>query len=162
MVEIIPAYDYQAEVLALFSEYTKMLVDCDPSFAIYLTIQHYEDEIKDLNVKYGLPDGRLYLILVDGKAAGCIGLRKLDAVTCEMKRLYVRPEFRGQQLGSKLIATILADAKTIGYTTMLLDTLPCLTSAVHLYEQLGFEYTDCYNDSPVASTLFMKLDLTKI
>ena len=94
-LELIPGYDRPAELLSLFTEYTRMLVSHDPSFQIYLDIQHYEDEIRDLEAKYGQPEGRLYLALWEGEAAGCIALRKLDEQRCEMKRLYVRPAFRG-------------------------------------------------------------------
>ena len=94
-VELTPGYDFPDEIRGLLSEYTGMLVRLDPDFQLYLNIQHYEDEVRDLTVKYGLPDGRLYLARVGGKAAGCIALRKLDEERCEMKRLYVRPAFRG-------------------------------------------------------------------
>ena len=77
-VELTPGYDFPDEIRGLFSEYTGMLVRLDPDFQLYLNIQHYEDEVRDLTVKYGLPDGRLYLARVGGKAAGCIALRKLD------------------------------------------------------------------------------------
>ena len=77
--------------------------------------------------QYGLPRARLYLAYVDGKVAGCIALKELDSETCEVKRLYVRPEFRGLKLGNLLIQKIIDDAKEIGYKAMLLDTLPFLT-----------------------------------
>ena len=83
-------------VNTLFSEYTQMLVDNDPAFGEYLAIQNYEEELKHLREKYGMPEGRLYLAYCGGQLAGCIGLGKIDDVRCEMKRLYVRPEFRGE------------------------------------------------------------------
>ena len=158
-LELIPAYDRPAEVLSLFTEYTHMLVSHDPSFQIYLDIQHYEDEIRDLEAKYGRPEGRLYLALWDGEAAGCIALRKLDEQRCEMKRLYVRPAFRGHKIGDVLVDRILQDAKAIGYRHMLLDTLPFLESAIHIYQKRGFYEIPCYNDSPVETTIFMQYDL---
>lgn len=102
-IQIIPAYDFPQEVNTLFSEYTQMLVDNDPAFGEYLAIQNYEEELKHLREKYGMPEGRLYLAYCGGQLAGCIGLRKIDDVRCEMKRLYVRPEFRGKCIGSMLI-----------------------------------------------------------
>ena len=158
-LELIPAYDRPAEVLSLFAEYTHMLVSHDPSFQIYLDIQHYEDEIRDLEAKYGRPDGRLYLALWEGEAAGCIALRKLDDGCCEMKRLYVRPAFRGHRIGDALVDRIIQDAKAIGYRYMLLDTLPFLESAIHMYQKRGFYEIPCYNDSPVETTIFMQYDL---
>ena len=158
-LELIPAYDRPAEVLSLFTGYTHMLVSHDPSFQIYLDIQHYEDEIRDLEAKYGRPDGRLYLALWDGEAAGCIALRKLDNRRCEMKRLYVRPAFRGHKIGDALVDRVIQDAKAIGYRYMLLDTLPFLEAAIHMYQKRGFYEIPCYNDSPVETTIFMQYDL---
>ena len=158
-IRIIPAYAYPQEIGALFSEYTDMLIAGDSSFAEYLAIQHYDEEVKHLEAKYGMPDGRLYLALYDGKPAGCIGLRKIDEENCEMKRLYVRPQFRGKQIGSRLIEKIIEDAKELGYAYMLLDTLPFLENAVAMYQRYGFYETACYNDSPMSASIYMKLDL---
>ena len=136
-IKIIPAYDYTQEIRELFSEYTDMLTNSDSAFKEYLEIQNYDDELEHLKDKYGMPAGRLYLAYCGGKTAGCIGLKKLDEDNCEMKRLYVRPEFRGRKIGGLLIQKTIADAKTIGYKHMLLDTLPFLESAVHMYKKWG-------------------------
>ena len=88
-----------------------------------------------------------------------IALRRLDGERCEMKRLYVQPQYRGRGLARQLIRRITEDARQIGYRCMLLDTLPVLEDAVRLYRQLGFYEIPCYNDSPVESTLFFQLDL---
>lgn len=95
-IKIVSAYELKEEVRALFSEYTEMLIKNDESFKKYLDIQNYDEEIEHLEMKYGMPYGRLYLIYCDEKLAGCIGLRKIDNQNCEMKRLYIRPEFRGK------------------------------------------------------------------
>lgn len=133
-MRIVPAYTHHEEVSELFSEYTDMLIANEESFKDYLVLQNYEEEVSHLEDKYGMPDGRLYLLYCDDKLAGCIGLRKIDAKNCEMKRLYIRPEFRGRKLGK-------------------------LQSAIHLYRKFGFYETGCYNDSPVHTSIFMKLDL---
>lgn len=156
MTQIIEAYDHIDEVKSLFSEYTNMLVTIDPSFSLYLDIQHYDDEALDPAVKYALPKGRLYLALHGGKAAGCIALRPLSGDRCELKRLYVRPQFRGNGIAGMLCERILEDAQKAGYREIYLDTLPELSDAIRLYEKLGFTYTDCYNDSPLDRTIFMK------
>ena len=158
-VELKPAYSYQKEIGELFGEYTQMLVETDPTFQQYLTIQNYDDELKHLEHKYGLPDGRLYIALDGDTVLGCVGLRRLDADRCELKRMYVRPAFRGRGLSRVLLERVIADAREIGYKAMLLDTLPQLTAAIALYHKYGFYEIPCYNDSPVESTIFMKLDL---
>lgn len=159
MLEIVPAYAYKEDVRALFTEYTKMLVEGDPAFQEYLNIQNYEEEIAHLEHKYGEPAGRLYLALWDGQTAGCIGLRRIDDENCEMKRLYVYPAFRGKHIAEALTGRIIADARAIGYKAMLLDTLPFLQGALRLYKKLGFYEIPSYNNSPLDTSIYMKLDL---
>jgi GNAT superfamily N-acetyltransferase len=159
--EITLAYAHATEIKELFLEYTRMLADNDPGIAAYLALQNYDAELGHLTDKYGLPYGRLYIAHVEDQAAGCIGLRKIDAENCEMKRLYVRPAFRGHQLARKLVEQIIADAKEIGYQTMLLDTLPFLSGALSLYKKLAFTEIPRYNNSPMDSAIYMKLDLQK-
>ena len=156
---IIPAFDAPEDVRELFEEYTNVLIEGDPAFRDYLSIQNYDREILHLEEKYGPPRGRLYLARWGGETAGCIALRPLDESRCEMKRLYVRPAFRNRGIARKLVDTVLADARSIGYHEMLLDTLPFLTEAIAMYEGLGFVRTECYNDSPLDTTIYMKLTL---
>ena len=92
---------------------------------------------------------------------GCIGLKKIDDENCEMKRLYVRPEFRGYKSANKLVEIIISDAKLIGYKSVLLDTLPFLEGAIHLYKKFGFYEIESYNNSPMENLIYMKLDLSK-
>ena len=159
MISIVPAYGRLDDIRKLFSEYTAMLTGLDESFGIYLDMQNYGDEIRDPCGKYAAPDGRLYLALDDGMAAGCIALRRLDAVRCELKRLYVRPEYRGRHIARLLCRRILEDARAIGYREMYLDTLPELEAAIALYRSLGFRKTDKYNDSPQERTIFLRKEL---
>lgn len=158
-IKIVSAYDRAEEVRRLFEEYTDMLIENDPSFQEYLDIQNYSEEMEHLEKKYGLPDGRLYLAYCDEELAGCIGLRKMDSQNCEMKRLYVRPVFRGRKIGNLLVEKIIDDAKKIGYSYMLLDTLPFLKSAIHMYKKYGFYEINSYNDSPMNTSIYMKLNL---
>lgn len=158
-LEILPAYDRTEDILSLFKEYMEMLLKNDPSFAVYLQLQNYDAEVQGLSRKYGLPYGRLYLALWKGEPAGCIALRRLDAQRCEMKRLYVRPEFRGKGIARRLVEQIIADANAIGCNAMLLDTLPFLGSAIRMYRGFGFYDIPRYNDSPMDKTVFLQLDL---
>lgn len=158
-IRIVPAYDRPTEVGALFSEYTGMLVAGDPSFQKYLDLQGYDEETKHLEAKYGPPEGRLFLAYCGEPLAGCVGLRKLDRRTCEIKRLYVRPAFRGNRIGNRLVERVIADAREIGYTQMVLDTLPFLQRAIQMYKSYGFYEIERYNDSPLDTSIYMKLDL---
>ena len=158
-LKIIDAIGHPEEVRELFTEYTDMLIENDSTFKEYLAVQNYDDEIAHLEHKYGRPDGRLFIVYCEGKLAGCVGLRRLDAESCELKRLYVRPEFRGKHLGKILTELIIKEAREIGYEFMLLDTLPFLEAAIKMYRDFGFYEIPCYNDSPMDSTIFMKLDM---
>ena len=160
MFQIAHGYSHLDAVKELFAEYTSMLVSIDPSFSVYLSIQHYDEEAEDLSVKYALPDGRLYLALSDGEAAGCIALRRLEAENCELKRLFVRPRYRGQGIASALLERIISDAGAAGYRSIYLDSVPELRSALALYRKYGFVDTAPYNDSPVDRTVFMVNDST--
>lgn len=159
--EIIPAYDRQDEVLVLFKEYTDYLVENDKKFAEYLEIQNYDDEIRDLTVKYGKPYGSLYIAKEDGKLAGCVAMKKHEGEenTGELKRLYVRPEFRGKGYARKLSEKIVEDAKAAGYDALYLDTLPFLVAAQRLYGSMGFEVCEAYNEDPMGCSIFMRKEL---
>ena len=158
-ISILPAYGHHQEISTLFSEYTQALIEGNHLFADYLSLQNFKKELNHLDVKYGMPWGRLYLAICNGKPAGCIGLRKLDEHNCEMKRLYVRPQFRGNHIGEKLIQQIIYDAKVIGYSYMLLDTFPFLTSAIRMYQSYGFYEIERYNENPIDGCIYMKLNL---
>lgn len=158
-IKLIPAYEYPYEIKKLFSEYTHTLVAQNKEIKEYLIMQNYKKELDNLEEKYGLPQGRLYLAYYDSQLAGCIGLKKLDNLNCEMKRLYVRPAFRRQRAGAHLIEKIIEDARQIGYQHMLLDTLPSLKAAIINYKQHGFYEIESYNNNPIANSIYMQLDL---
>ena len=158
-INIVYGYELKDEVKDLFAEYTEFLISGDNGFKKYLEIQKYDHEIENLEEKYGLPYGRLYVAYFENNIAGCIALRKLNDMQCEMKRLYVKPEFRGNGIAKILAERIVSDAKSIGYSSMLLDTLPFLQTAISMYREMGFYEIECYNDSPLDDTIYMKLDL---
>lgn len=153
------AYDKKLEIKKLFLEYTQLLIENDKNFAEYLSIQNYDEELNHLEKKYGLPHGRLYIASINNEVVGCIALKNFDDFTCEMKRLYVKREYRGQKIASQLVDKIIDDAKIIGYKAILLDTLPFLQSAINLYKQKGFYEIPAYNNSPMSNSIFIKLKL---
>jgi GNAT superfamily N-acetyltransferase len=137
----------------LFREYESWL-------GLDLCFQGFEEELRRLPGKYAEPDGRLLLAYDAEKLAGCIALRKIGDGICEMKRLFVRDAFRGQQIGVRLIERVIADAREIGYQRMRLDTYPPkMGKAVSLYEAHGFVPISAYYDNPHYDVLFMELVL---
>lgn len=125
---------------------------------IDLSYQNFEAELAGLPGQYGPPAGCLLLARsLKGSPIGCVGLRPLDLPgCCEMKRLYVAPEARGNGLGHQLVDLILKGGDALGYREMRLDTLPELEEAVALYRQMGFKMTEPYYDTPIAGTIFMR------
>lgn len=134
----------------LFEEYQKGL-------GISLCFQNFDAELAGLPGAYAAPEGRLLLAFADGEPAGCVALRKLEDRICEMKRLWVRPAFRGTRLGRRLAETVLAEARAAGYRAVRLDTLPSMREAQALYVSLGFVDIPPYNDHPIEGTRFMQL-----
>lgn len=126
-----------------------------------LCFQGYEEELANLDTVYGLPAGRLFLALEEEKAAGCIGLRPLaEPGVAEMKRLYVRPAYRGQGLGKALVRRTIDAAREIGYRRILFDTWPPrMPEAQEMYRRLGCVETPPYYHNPVPGVVFMRLDL---
>jgi len=151
-IELVEAYGHLSDVSALFQEYAA-------SLSIDLNYQNFPAELSGLPGKYAKPDGSLYLAYVDGVPAGCIAMRRLDTQRAEMKRLYVRPGFRGLNLGRMLAERVIHDAAHIGCRSLVLDTLSTMSRAQALYGQLGFVETAPYYCSPVEGTTYLSLSL---
>jgi GNAT superfamily N-acetyltransferase len=126
-----------------------------------LCFQGFDEELQTLPGKYAPPDGRLLLAYYDGQPAGMAALRSLpEDRVCEMKRLFVRPRFRGHNLGRALAERLIAEAAAIGYRKMRLDTVPGkMDRAIALYRDLGFREIQSYYTTPVTGTIFMELEL---
>jgi len=159
MVALVNAQEDIDTFTTLVREYTDGIIRQNPAAAETLESQHLEDELKNIGKKYGRPDGRTYILLVDGKAAGCAALSRFDGRCCELKRLYVRPGYRGRHLSRVLCDQIIRDAREIGYQRMRLDTFPFMKSAIRLYEGYGFYPIERYNDNPAENAVFMELML---
>jgi ribosomal protein S18 acetylase RimI-like enzyme len=153
-VEIRPArfpHDTDA-VRAIFREYAA-------SLGIDLGFQDFETELAELPGKYAAPRGQVLLACADGRIVGCVALRPLDETTCEMKRLYVRPAGRGQNLGRQMAVLICQFAKLAGYTSIRLDTLPSMQAARQIYAALGFKPISAYIYNPIPGAIYLELDL---
>jgi ribosomal protein S18 acetylase RimI-like enzyme len=137
---------------ALFKEYAA-------SIGIDLSFQDFNAELDSLPGKYAPPDGAMILARRKGEPCGCVAVRKIDARTCEMKRLYVRASARGLGIGGELVFRIIEEARARGYASMRLDTLPSMKSAVALYKSFGFQEIAPYTFNPIAGTLFLEKTL---
>lgn len=144
--------EWLAQARALIEEYSA-------SLGIDLSFQNFTHEMATLPGDYQPPGGCLLLALIDGEPGGCVALRPLDGGRCEMKRLWVRPHFRGLGLGRLLTGRLIAVARQAGYQRMLLDTLPSMQDAQALYARLGFLETAPYRHNPVPGARFFELDL---
>jgi putative acetyltransferase len=140
----------------LFLEYAERL-------GIDLCFQNFDAELAGLPGEYAAPGGHLLLAYVDGRLAGCGAMRPLAdadyANACEMKRLYVRPAFRGVGLGRAIAEALLDEARRVGYSAMLLDTLDSMETARELYTALGFEEIPPYYFNPIPGAHYLKADL---
>ena len=146
------------EIRGLFREYAS-----SPVFAgnlhDALVVQHFDDELAALPGAYAPPEGKLLLATIRGEAAGCVAFRRLADGICEMKRLYVRPAFRGSSVGRTLAEAIIDAARDAGYDAMRLDTLPSMQGAQRLYASLGFREIAAYRENPVDGAKYMERSL---
>jgi putative acetyltransferase len=141
------------QVRQLFLEYAR-------SLGFSLCFQNFDQELANLPGDYSPPHGKLLLAEFEGELAGCVALHKLENEICEMKRLYLRPQFRGKGLGRALATRIIAEARDLGYSRLRLDTVEsAMQDAVAMYLKLGFRKIDPYCENPMPSALYMELVL---
>jgi len=141
--------EYLDRAKELFTEYAD-------SLGIDLWFQHFEDELAELPGQYAPPDGRLLIAFHYQQVAGCVGIRKIAAGVCEMKRLYVRGAFGRRGIGRSLAEAVIDESREMGYSRMRLDTLPWIEEAISLYRSLGFEEIEPYCHNPIEGALFFE------
>ena len=148
---LILAHDTEgiATTRLMFEEYQREL-------GIDLCFQSFQEELDTLPGKYGPPSGTLYLLYVDRELAGCGALRPIEEGVCEIKRIYIRPNFRRMGLARAISLKLLQDASDLGYQTVKLDTLARLQGAVPIYRSLGFVETTPYNFNPEEDIVYME------
>ncbi len=150
----------QAESASQIAQARELFLEYAQSLGFSLCFQNFDQELASLPGDYAPPTGRLLLADFDGQLAGCVALHKLNAGICEMKRLYLRPQFRGKGFGRALADRIIAEARQIGYQRMRLDTVePVMKDAVAMYRRIGFQEIAAYCANPIAGALYMELKL---
>src|SRR5579863_9979067 len=148
----------QAESPAQLAQARELFLEYAQSLGFSLCFQNFDQELASLPGDYAAPAGRLLLASSDSQLAGCVALHKLSSDICEMKRLYLRPAFRGQGLGRILAGRIIAEARQIGYKRMRLDTVELvMKDAVAMYRKIGFKEIDPYCANPMPGALYMEL-----
>jgi ribosomal protein S18 acetylase RimI-like enzyme len=150
----------QARSPEQISQARELFLEYAQSLGFSLCFQSFDKELAGLPGDYAPPDGRLLLAEFEGQLAGCVALHKLDDKICEMKRLYLRPSFRGKGVGLALAEMIIAEARVIGYERMRLDTVELvMKDAVAMYRRLGFKEIAPYRENPIAGAMYMELQL---
>jgi putative acetyltransferase len=150
----------QAESPVQIEQARELFLEYAESLGFSLCFQSFDKELAGLPGDYAPPQGRLLLAEYEGELAGCGALHKLTPETCEMKRLYLRPKFRGKGLGRAQAAALIAEARKIGYQHMRLDTVePLMRDAVALYGLLGFKEIAPYCPNPIEGAMYMELEL---
>jgi len=138
----------------------KLLLEYWENRRLEMYVFNFDRELAGLPGAYAPPDGRLFLARWENEPAGCVALRKLEPDTCEMKRLYLSPKFRGKGIGKVLAEFIIQQARDIGYQRMRLDTIQSnMQEAIALYRQLGFTEIAPYRENPLPGVVFMELTL---
>ena len=140
------------EVRDLFREYWS-------SFGFSPCFQNFEAEVAGLPGAYAQPGGALAVAHMDGQPAGCAAFRRFDPDRAEAKRLFVRPQFRGQGVGRELLAWVIAEARRLGYRELVGDTVPEMTQALAMYDRMGFERTGPYAAEPTPGAIYLRLKL---
>ena len=150
----------QAESPAQIAQARELFLEYAQSLGFSLCFQNFDKELDGLPGHYAPPEGRLLLAEYEDQLAGCVAMRALEPGVCEMKRLYLRPQFRGKSLGRALANRIIAEARHIGYQRMRLDTVePVMKDAVAMYRKLGFKEISPYRSNPIAGAMYMQLEL---
>lgn len=160
-VTIIDANNCQHEFIALVREYTDWVKAHGKQAVAVLASQQLDHELENISEKYAGKRGRMFLAMIDGHPVGCVAVAASATDICEIKRLYVKADFRGLGISIKLAQRAIDEARAIGYHCMRLDTFEWMSSAIGLYERLGFERIARYNDNTAEDAVFMELDLRK-
>ena len=154
MIEIV-----EANTKILIAKVKELFLEYSESLGFDLSFQNFDAELDNFPVQYSPPTGSLFLALEQNLPIGCVGVRYFEDGICEMKRLFVKPNFRGKRVGRLLAEAAVKAGKNLGYERMRLDTLPTMEKANHLYRSLGFVEIEPYRYNPIEGARYLELHL---
>lgn len=154
MIEIV-----EANTKILITKVKELFLEYSESLGFDLSFQNFDAELDNFPVQYSPPTGSLFLALSQNLPIGCVGVRYFEDDICEMKRLFVKPNFRGKRVGRLLAEAAVKAGKILGYERMRLDTLPTMEKANHLYRSLGFFEIEPYRYNPIEGAKYLELNL---
>lgn len=154
MIEIV-----EANTKILITKVKELFLEYSESLGFDLSFQNFDAELDNFPVQYSPPTGSLFLALSQNLPIGCVGVRYFDDGICEMKRLFVKPNFRGKRVGRLLAEAAVKAGKFLGYERMRLDTLPTMEKANHLYRSIGFIEIEPYRYNPIEGAKYLELNL---
>jgi len=154
MIEIV-----EANTKILITKVKELFLEYSESLGFDLSFQNFDAELDNFPVQYSPPTGSLFLALSQNLPIGCVGVRYFEDGICEMKRLFVKPNFRGKRVGRLLAEAAVKAGKILGYERMRLDTLPTMEKANHLYRSLGFIEIEPYRYNPIEGAKYLELNL---
>ena len=142
-----------------FATGKRLFLEYAESLGFSICFQNFEQELADIQIQYGAPNGALLLATRDGEAIGCAGVRRWENDVAELKRMYLHPSTRGMGWGRQLLEASLDRARALGYRRIRLDTLPTMQAAIALYREFGFSDIPAYRDNPYEGTLYLEKQL---
>lgn len=149
----------KAASIADFEAAKSLFLQYQAELKVDLCFQSFEEELLQLPIMYGQNNGCLLLAMKSNLYIGCVGTRRKDSDTCEMKRLFVQPAYKNQGIGRSLVEQIISESIFLGYKKMILDTLEHLVPALHLYKSYGFKETGAYYNNPLQHVVYLEKDL---
>ena len=150
---------YRAQNPSEFETGKQLFLEYAESLGFDICFQNFEQELIDIQVQYGTPNGCLLLVQMDDRAVGCAGVRRWEGDIAELKRMYIRPSARGVGAGRQLLQTAIDSAQQLGYRNIRLDTLPTMQAAIALYREFGFHDIPAYRDNPFEGTIYLEKQL---
>jgi putative acetyltransferase len=147
---------HTAQQQADFDRAKNLFIEYSQSLGFDLSFQHFEKELSNIQIQYYKPEGALIIAQTDQQYVGCTGIRRLDAETAELKRMYVQPAYRGHQIGAELLRRAILAASHLQYKRIRLDTVETMKEAQQLYRSFGFYEIPPYRYNPVSGTLYLE------